>query len=298
MFLLQKVYAVECSGISHLCEKLIEKNGFSEVITVLRGKVEDVTLDEKVDIIISEWMGLYLFHESMLFSVFAARDKFLKPDGLVLPTGAHLFACPTSVDTLYKETAGFWKNIYDFDFSPATEVAMLQKSFEPQIISLQEKDLLSEPRFVTAVETMYAEEGEFDVIKVEMKFKVSKYGVIRGLALWFDVFFDVDGEGSEESVDENIRRFSTGPSFPETHWRQTVIMLPEAILVSPGAMFTCHLILTRNESDRRKYLLTLGIPDETQESDEEEEEEEGDMENGDNPDFEISVVDMIREKIN
>ena len=232
----------------------------------------------------------------MLFSVFAARDKFLKPDGLVLPTGAHLFACPTSVDTLYKETAGFWKEVYDFDFSPATEAAMFQKSFEPQIISLQEKDLLSEPRFVTAVETMYAEEGEFDVIKVEMKFKVSKYGVIRGLALWFDVFFDVDGEGSDGDLAENVCRFSTGPMFPETHWRQTVIMLPEAILVSPGAMFTCRLILTRNESDRRKYLLTLGIPD-TQESDENEEEDEEDMENGEDPDWETSVVDMIKDKI-
>lgn len=46
----------------------------------MRGKVEDVSLPEgvdKVDIIISEWMGYCLFYESMLNTVIYARDKWL-----------------------------------------------------------------------------------------------------------------------------------------------------------------------------------------------------------------------------
>ncbi len=42
--------------------------------------MEEVTLPdgiEKVDIIISEWMGYCLFYESMLNTVIAARDKYL-----------------------------------------------------------------------------------------------------------------------------------------------------------------------------------------------------------------------------
>ena len=47
-------------------------------ITLIRGKIEEVTLPvEKVDIIISEWMGYCLFYESMLNSVLFARDKWL-----------------------------------------------------------------------------------------------------------------------------------------------------------------------------------------------------------------------------
>ena len=40
------------------------------VITIVKGKVEEVELEgvEKVDIIISEWMGYCLFYESMLDS--------------------------------------------------------------------------------------------------------------------------------------------------------------------------------------------------------------------------------------
>ena len=47
---------------------------------LVRGKVEEVELPdgvEKVDIIISEWMGYCLFYESMLKTVIFARDKWL-----------------------------------------------------------------------------------------------------------------------------------------------------------------------------------------------------------------------------
>jgi len=50
------------------------------VISLVHGKVEEVTLPdgiEKVDIIVSEWMGYCLFYESMLNTVIYARDKWL-----------------------------------------------------------------------------------------------------------------------------------------------------------------------------------------------------------------------------
>lgn len=50
----------------------------SPVVTIIKGKVEEVELPvDKVDIIISEWMGYCLFYESMLNTVIYARDKWL-----------------------------------------------------------------------------------------------------------------------------------------------------------------------------------------------------------------------------
>lgn len=50
----------------------------SLVITLVKGKVEDITLPvDQVDIIISEWMGYFLLYESMLDTVLYARDKWL-----------------------------------------------------------------------------------------------------------------------------------------------------------------------------------------------------------------------------
>ena len=53
--------------------------------------VESITLPEKVDIIISEWMGYFLLRESMLDSVILARDRFLKPGGALYPSHARMF---------------------------------------------------------------------------------------------------------------------------------------------------------------------------------------------------------------
>ena len=50
------------------------------VVTLVKGKVEEVELPdgiEKVDIIMSEWMGYCLFYESMLKTVIFARDKWM-----------------------------------------------------------------------------------------------------------------------------------------------------------------------------------------------------------------------------
>lgn len=44
-----------------------------------------------MDIIISEWMGYCLLYESMLGTVLYARDKWLKPEGVLLPDKCSLY---------------------------------------------------------------------------------------------------------------------------------------------------------------------------------------------------------------
>ena len=67
--------------------------------------MEEVTLPvDKVDIIISEWMGYFLLYESMcaapiyrlaehrrLDTVLDARDRYLKPDGMMFPDTASIY---------------------------------------------------------------------------------------------------------------------------------------------------------------------------------------------------------------
>lgn len=37
--------------------QLVRQNDFEEVVTVLQGRAEEIQLPEKVDILVSEWMG-------------------------------------------------------------------------------------------------------------------------------------------------------------------------------------------------------------------------------------------------
>jgi len=71
----KKIYAVEASEMANNAEAIVQHNGYSDIIQVIKGRVEDLELPEKVDLIVSEWMGFYLLHESMLASVLNARDR-------------------------------------------------------------------------------------------------------------------------------------------------------------------------------------------------------------------------------
>ena len=48
-------------------KQIVNRNGLGDRVTIIRGKIEEISIPvEKVDIIISEWMGYCLFYESML----------------------------------------------------------------------------------------------------------------------------------------------------------------------------------------------------------------------------------------
>lgn len=85
----------------HAADTIFSNNTLA--ITLVKGKLEEAELPiDKFDIIISEWMGYFLLYESMLDTVLLARDKYLKPEGLIFPdTAKLLFAAIEDQD--YKE---------------------------------------------------------------------------------------------------------------------------------------------------------------------------------------------------
>ena len=92
----RRVFAVEATGVATHAEALVRAHGLSDVVTVLRGRMEQLELPEKVDVILSEWMGYFLLRESMVSSVLYARDKWLRPGGAMYPSEARLLLAPMS----------------------------------------------------------------------------------------------------------------------------------------------------------------------------------------------------------
>lgn len=71
-------YQVDMSNIINQARQIVADNDLADNVTLIQGKMEEVVLPvEKVDIIISEWMGYFLLYESMLDTVLVARDKYL-----------------------------------------------------------------------------------------------------------------------------------------------------------------------------------------------------------------------------
>ena len=94
----KRVFGVDNSSIAIHAKQVVIDNNLQDIITIIRGKVEEVELPvESVDIIVSEWMGYCLFFESMLDSVLHARDKWLRPGGLIFPDKVKLYVCGIEV---------------------------------------------------------------------------------------------------------------------------------------------------------------------------------------------------------
>ncbi|CAB1460107.1 unnamed protein product [Pleuronectes platessa] len=141
--------SIECSSISEYSERIIKSNHLHSVITIFKGKVEEVELPvEKVDIIISEWMGYCLFYESMLNTVIFARDKWLKPGGLMFPDRASLYVVAIE-DRQYKDfKIHWWENVYGFDMTCLRNVAMR----EPLVDVVDQKQVVTNSCLVKPVE--------------------------------------------------------------------------------------------------------------------------------------------------
>jgi type I protein arginine methyltransferase len=63
------VVAVEFTNMAKHAAVVAERNGVGDVVTVVQGSAEELDLPEKVDAIVSEWMGYLLLRESMLDSL-------------------------------------------------------------------------------------------------------------------------------------------------------------------------------------------------------------------------------------
>merc|ERR1719377_286094 len=56
----KQVFAVEATNMAQRGKRIVESNGLSDVIRVIQGTIETVSLPCEVDIIVSEWMGYFL----------------------------------------------------------------------------------------------------------------------------------------------------------------------------------------------------------------------------------------------
>lgn len=217
----RKVYALEASGAALRARKLLAANGLGDVVEVIHGKVEEITLLERADVIVSEPMGFMLIHERMLESYIIARQRFLKPGGLMLPTTGTIYAAPFTDAALHAEQAAkvaFWgaTDFYGLDLTPLAEDAAADHFAQPVVGYVDPACLLTAasasggPGVASHVIDFARDAPEsLKRLEIPLDFVAAKTGVCHGLAAWFDVLF----AGSTQHV-----TLTTGPFTAGTHW--------------------------------------------------------------------------------
>ncbi|KAF8753625.1 hypothetical protein HU200_011594 [Digitaria exilis] len=247
------VYAVEASEMAEHAQRLISGNpALGQRITVIKGKVEEVELPEKADILISEPMGTLLVNERMLESYVIARDRFLAPGGKMFPTTGRIHMAPFSDEYLYVEMANkglFWQqhNFFGVDLTPLHGSAFQGYFSQPVVDAFDPRLLISPPTYHTLDFTTMKEEDLYE-IDIPLSFVASVGTRVHGLACWFDVLFG----GS------NVERWlTTAPGSPTTHWYQLRCVLSQPLYVMAGQEITGRLHLVAHSAQSYTIYLTM-----------------------------------------
>lgn len=249
----KKVYAIEASGVAANAQLLIDSNPvYASRIEIIRGKVEEVELPERADVLISEPMGTLLVNERMLETYIIARKRFLKPGGKMFPMLGRMHVSPFSDEYLYTEVmnrAGFWQqsNYYGVDMEALYETAMKAYLAQPVIDSFSPNLLLAAP-VSHVIDFTQADETDLHEIIIPLRFVSTSVGRLHGLACWFDVLFN----GTNAA-----RWLSTAPGLPTTHWHQLRCLLPNPLVVVAGQELSGTLKLVAHS--RQSYNIHISL---------------------------------------
>eukprot|EP00299_Pterocystis_sp_00344_P019919 c9840_g1_i1.p1 GENE.c9840_g1_i1~~c9840_g1_i1.p1 ORF type:complete len:551 (+),score=161.05 c9840_g1_i1:3-1655(+) len=233
----KQVIGVDSSDIIDKAVEIVKANGLSDKVTLIKGRVEQVTLPcDHVDIIISEWMGYFLLFESMLDTVLYARDKWMTKDaqgklnGHVFPNRATMLAAASQLNRL-----AFWDNVYGFDYRSIVK-GVVHRDAEVEVTD--PADLISD---FAEFKLLDMETGSVSDVQFRSNFSLHIRSatpvVFRAIVVHFDCFFDDFTGANKEAV-----VLSTSPLNTPTHWRQTVFVLDQPVTVTN--QHTIHVTLT------------------------------------------------------
>ncbi|KAJ6252260.1 arginine methyltransferase 1-related [Anaeramoeba flamelloides] len=243
----KRVIGIECSGIIEQARQIVKENGYSDIIKLVHKKCEDIVElpdgIEKVDIIISEWMGYCLFYESMLNTVIYARDRWLKKGGKIMPNKSSLFISGCIDQDFITDKISFWNNVWGFKMNCIKKLIYL----EPLVDIIDQSSIVTNSSILKSIDlnTITVEDLSFNV-PFEL---TSKYtDNINAFVTYFTYTFD--------DCDE-IVFVSTSPNSPETHWKQSIFYLQKPFRVQKLETITGNFLMKPNENNERDFDITI-----------------------------------------
>jgi hypothetical protein len=170
-------------------------------------------------------MGVHGIQENMLRAVVAARDRFLKPNGVMIPRTVRLWVAPLCRNPLPPKEFDMWRS--PVEGIPFREIFEL--STNDTHIAYVRTDCLAHPgKVVHEIDTLF--DGAESYPEMAAEFVFDRDEQIYGIAGWFDasLYNDV-------SLD-------TSPASDPTHWQQAVYPAYPPVLVRAGDALRLSLI--------------------------------------------------------
>uniref|UniRef100_A0A2I3GES8 Protein arginine N-methyltransferase domain-containing protein n=1 Tax=Nomascus leucogenys TaxID=61853 RepID=A0A2I3GES8_NOMLE len=209
----RKVIGIECSSSSDYAVKIVKANKLDHLVTIIKGKVEEVELPvEKVDIISKRMV--HAQHRAL------CPDKWRTPNSLIFPDRATLYVTATE-DRQYKDyKIHWWENVYGFDISCIKDVAIK----EPLVDVVDLKQLITNACLIKEVD-IYTVKVEDLTFTSPFCLQVKQNDYVHAQVAYFNIEF---------THCHKRTGFSTIPESLYTHWKQTVFYMEDYLTLKTG----------------------------------------------------------------
>ena len=177
-----RVYALERAlGAARMARRLIAANGVADRVHVVEGDSDVLQAFEPVDVLVSEWLGVYSVDENMLAPVLTARDRWLKPGGTMIPNVTATWIAPV-FNAAGEEATAFHSSAYGVDLSPIAPFSLDEAVWLPAGASCQDLRAAPDRLWVVDPTTIPASRARMPFVG-EVTFTLD--GPVNGLATWF-----------------------------------------------------------------------------------------------------------------
>lgn len=223
----RKVYAVERTRIAEVAHQVIAANGYAETIEIVQADLEDISLDEKVDVIVSEWMGGFGVDENMLAPLVMARDRWLRPGGKIVPGRVTAMLAPAHVPD-FDEAVAYWRaGLHGIDLGVIADLTT-QETFHTQT---EPASLVAPPQVMWSHDPLTCSLAEADQrFTARLAFHATEATTLSGFVSWFAADM---GDGST---------LTNAVGDPDTHWGRTLFPLARPIHVAAGTQIDIELV--------------------------------------------------------
>ena len=255
-----KGYAVEYDvGAAGRSEVEADLGAAQGVVTLLEGKVEELELPEKVDIIVSNFMGNFLLGTGCTIDSFLlARDKFLKSDGTMFPSHCEMVLAPASSQDAESFVKGhthayerhmrefFWSRRKEWEYSNHSPY----RSFERKVrkgfpdtsvlACVGAQELLGPGNIIREIDMRTARRESVRNTYNNLELSITIGGSLSMIVGWFSVYFN-GSQGKPALVDVEIDTSPYALNNPMSFMWQKVFVVPHLPRVDEGGTFLCSL---------------------------------------------------------
>jgi hypothetical protein len=212
----RRVYAVEMGEVINFAEDICLKNGFQDKVIFFQDRSTRVDLPERADVLVTDTFDSFGIDGGILETIIDARERFLKPDAVIIPQSLELFGAPIELPELYERKIEFWsKDIYGINFSSLRRFAFNNL----YSVRAGRDALLGAAASLAKIDLSTVSTSE---LFGETTLVVTRRGVMHGIVGWFAT-----------QLMQAIR-LSNAPDGEDTHYAQVFLPLEQAVQLEEG----------------------------------------------------------------